>query len=74
MRRGVGAVGESRWINGGVSVDFALIAANGEDFRDGFGEVEDVGLEVRDGVFVGGVALVPGRSQSVWWVLCEWTG
>jgi len=42
---GVGAVGEGRDGDGVVGVDGAGVAAREEDLRDGFGDVEDVGVD-----------------------------
>lgn len=45
LLRGVGAGGQLEGVKGREGVDGALVAADGEDFRDGGGEVEDVGLD-----------------------------
>lgn len=56
---GVGATGERGDVQGVVAVHLAHVATDVEDLGDGFGKVEDVGLEVWDAVQVEVVALVP---------------
>lgn len=61
----IGAIGEGSWVDGRVAVDSALVAADGENLGGRLRDVQDVGLKVGNGVFVGGVALVPRRALVV---------
>lgn len=67
--------GEIGNVDTGKRVGFAGVAADAEDLRELGGVVENVGVEVRDGVLVADGALVPVvRDLFVAWVVSKASG